>query len=166
MADSALLAWAGPVGAWLLFAGPVYQASVELRTQAALRAGVADAVRTVDAAARVSAWWWLLPPVAVVLQRRRTREFQAAVFDILSPAQIAEWVRLTEKATGWWLVAAGAFLIAVHETGGLLGELDAAPWAVWPVVAVCGSLGVLFTVARQHTTERIGQTAGLDFGSR
>ena len=123
-----LIAWSGFVGAWLLVAGPLFQAAVELDEQADRRTGVSRAVRELGERPRVSPWWWLLPPVAYVKQVRRQREYRRQVFDALTPEQVEGFVEFTSVATGWSMVAAGAFFIAVKETYEVV-ELYA--WSLW-----------------------------------
>ena len=59
-----LIAWSGFLGAWLLVAGPIYQAVIELEAEAFERDAVAAVSAMVEPPPRTSAWWWLLPPSA------------------------------------------------------------------------------------------------------
>ena len=67
------IAWSGFLGAWLLVAGPIYQAAIELEEEDVEREVIAEASANVEAPPRVSPWWRLLPPVAYLLHRRRGR---------------------------------------------------------------------------------------------
>ena len=148
-----LITWSGFVGAWLLVAGPLFQAAVELDEQSDQREGVSRAAQQVGDQPRLSPWWWLLPPVAYVLQRRRQRVFRQQVFDTLTPEQVEGFVEFTSVATGWSLVAAGAFFIAVKETYEVV-ELYA--WPAWVFVALLvvllagSAANTVFRVRRAH----------------
>jgi len=138
----ALLHWAGFFGAWLLVAGPLFQASIELREEAFDRDEFAATMATVPPAARTSAWWWLLPPVAYVLRRRRSKAMRDAVLAAMSPAQRSQFVGFQNKAHGWFAVAGGAFLIALKETGELVELYELPTWVFWVAIVVV-SIAVL-----------------------
>src|SRR5205807_1629039 len=106
-----LLGWVGALGAWLLFAGPIYQAALELDAEEVERDELAALATTVDQPARISSWWWLLPPVGYVLNLRRRRAYRKAAFDAMSPTLRRQFVTFADKAAGWALVAAGALLL-------------------------------------------------------
>jgi hypothetical protein len=61
---------AGFFGAWLLFAGPLYQANLELRAED-VEVDRIRAAKEAPAPDEVSKGWWLVPPVHRVLRRRR-----------------------------------------------------------------------------------------------
>lgn len=132
----AFLHWAGFVGAWLLVAGPLFQASIELRDEAIDRDAFAATMASVPPAPRTSRWWWLLPPVAYVLRRRRSKAMRDAVLVAMSPVQRAQFVGFQNKAHGWFLVAGGAFLIALKETGELAELYELPTWVFWVAVVV------------------------------
>ena len=56
-----LILWCGFLGAWLLVAGPLYQAAQELDEQEFSREELATAATRSEAGDRPSAWWWLIP---------------------------------------------------------------------------------------------------------
>lgn len=145
----ALIAWSGFLGAWLLVAGPLFQAAVELDEQGDRRVGVSRAARQVGQRPRLSPWWWLLPPVAYVKQYRRQRDYRRQVFDALTDEQAEGFVELTSVATGWSMVATGAFFIAVKETYEVT-ELYA--WSLWIFVVL---LVVMLAVCATNTVVRI-----------
>ena len=132
----ALLHWAGFVGAWLLVAGPLFQASIELRDEAIDRDAFAATMASVPPAPRTSPWWWLLPPVAYLLRRRRSKAARDAVLVAMSPTQRAQFVGFQNKAHGWFMVAGGAFLIALKETGELVELYELPAWVFWVAVVV------------------------------
>jgi hypothetical protein len=158
-----LIAWSGFLGAWLLVAGPLLQAALELREEdiqseqieaasARLRAGHPE----------VSAWWWLLPPVHYWLQRRRSKRLREAVMRELSPDQLGGLVSFLNKATGWLFVAGGAALIAVKETWELT-ELQEWPHVVfWVLVVVMVAACTANTAVRMQLSRRVigGEPAG------
>jgi hypothetical protein len=175
----AFLHWAGFFGAWLLVAGPLFQASIELREEAFDREAFAATMATVPPARRTSAWWWLLPPVAYILRRRRTRAMREAVLVAMSPSQRSAFVGFQNKAHGWFMVAGGAFLIALKETGELVELYELPTWVFWVAIIVL-ALGVLIwngaSNARsdaalhiddpEYRNRRPGDRERLDAGSR
>jgi hypothetical protein len=144
-----LIAWSGFVGAWLLVAGPLFQAAVELDEQGDKWSGLNRAALAVGPQPRLSPWWWLLPPVAYVLQRRRQRDHRRQVFDSLTLEEVEGFIGLTSVATGWAMVAAGALFIAVKETYEVV-ELYA--WPRWLFVVL---LLVMLAVCAGNTVVRI-----------
>lgn len=144
-----LITWSGFVGAWLLFAGPLFQAAVELDEQGDQRVGMSEASRAVGGPEPLSPWWWLLPPVAYVLQVRRQRAYRSAVFAALSPVELESFVEFTSVATGWSMVAAGAFFIALKETYELVEVYEWPGW-VLPIVAL-----VMLALSAANTVVRI-----------
>jgi hypothetical protein len=145
-----VIAWSGFLGAWLLVAGPVYQAAIELEEENEGRDRVAAASERVRTPARISAWWWLLPPVAYLLNRRRNRSYRQAVFEALTTEEMEAFVRFSAKATGWLFVALGAFFIALKETWEV-GELSEWPgWVFGVLVVLMVVLSALNTVLRMR----------------
>ena len=146
-----VIAWATFAGAWLLVAGPLYQGSVELGELDFDREGVegikASAVQV--AQNRPSPWWWLLPPVAYVKQYRRQREYRRQVFEALTPEQVEGFVEFSSVATGWSMVAAGAFFIAVKETYEVVELYE---WPLWLFVAL---LVVMLAACTANTVVRV-----------
>ncbi|PPK69085.1 hypothetical protein V5P93_001461 [Actinokineospora auranticolor] len=149
-----VIAWCGFFGAWLLFAGPVYQAALELHEQdieeeqlAAAREGVR--IRP------ISPWWWLLPPVRYWLGRRRAREYREAMLRALADEHLNSLVRFLDKANGWLLVALGGLLIAAKETGELVEYHHWPTVLFWVLLVVMAALCALYTVARMRRSHDI-----------
>ncbi|MBO9578521.1 MAG: hypothetical protein J7480_07110 [Microbacteriaceae bacterium] len=150
--------WLGFLGAWLLFAGPVYQAAVELHEegfdedeQQALRSRAAE----LPPPPRISAWWWLLPPVAYVMSVRRSKAWRREMFRAIPAEQRQHFITFQNKAAGWLIVAAGAVLIAIKETAELV-EHNAWPgWAFAPLLIPPFLLSVGYTVSRMHRTRQL-----------
>lgn len=126
------------IGAWLLFAGPVYQAAIELQEQDLDREQFAMATSAVPPREKVSAWWWLLPPVAWWKRRKSAAVYQRAMLAALGPQQLEQTVSFFNKANGWMIVAAGAFLLAINETWLLVRLLEWPVWVLWVTVVVLG----------------------------
>jgi hypothetical protein len=141
----AVIAWSGFVGAWLLVAGPLFQAAVELDEQGDRRGGIGRATARVGEQPRLSPWWWLLPPVAYVLQRRRQRAYRQQVFDALTPEEVEGFVEFSSVA----MVAAGAFFIAVKET------YEVAELYAWPVAVFVALLVLMLAACAANTVVRV-----------
>ena len=144
-----LIAWSGFVGAWLLVAGPLFQAAVELDEQGDKWLGLNRAALQLGPPPRLSPWWWLLPPVAYVLQRRRQRDHRRRVFDSLTVEEVEGFIGLTSVATGWAMVAAGALFIAVKETYEVVELYE---WPLWLFLVL---LLVMLAVCAGNTVLRI-----------
>ena len=145
-----LLGWVGALGAWLLFAGPIYQAALELDAEEVERDELAALADAVDQPARISSWWWLLPPVGYVLNLRRRRVYRKAAFDAMSPTLRRQFVTFADKAAGWALVAAGALLLAVVDTANLGAELAWPPAVTIVVMLALALLAASYTAGRMR----------------
>src|SRR4051794_4179789 len=110
------IAWCGFLGAWLLVAGPIYQAAIELADEELERSDLERARALTEAPPRVSRWWLLVPPAAYLLYTRRRRAHRRALLHVLTADQLEQLMHFSETATAWMFVASGAFLIAVKET--------------------------------------------------
>jgi hypothetical protein len=130
----------GAIGAWLLVAGPVYQAALELQEQEFDREGIDAVTSSVPASPKVSPWWWLFPPVAYLKSRKRSRERRAAVMDAMGPEQVQQTVDFLNKARGWLIVAGGASLILVKETW---EAVEIFHWPIWLFVILLLVLALL-----------------------
>jgi hypothetical protein len=144
----ALVEWSGFLGAWLLVAGPLFQAATELDEQGDQRRGLTRASDLVGPPPRMSPWWWLLPPVAYVRQRRRQAAYRDKIMDALTTDELEDFVDLSSTATGWALVAFGAFFIAVKETWELLELYEAPAWLLPVVLVAMLALSAANTVVR------------------
>src|ERR1700759_4439318 len=111
-----LILWCGFLGAWLLVAGPLNQATRELEEEEIERDDLVEASKGIEAPAPISKWWMLVPPVYFFLRRRRDDEHRRAIIAARPDAKVAALASYKDKATAWLLVAGGAFLIAVKET--------------------------------------------------
>lgn len=143
----------GFIGAWALVAGPVYQGAVELDEVKVDRSALMAQAAAVPLPERISPWWWLLPPVAYVLTTRRQRPWQHQVWAALDPQQREQFLTYSNKATGWFVVGAGAALIAVKETVELVEVFEWPELAAIPLALLAAVLAMAFTVHRMHRTQ-------------
>jgi hypothetical protein len=155
-----VIVWSGFLGAWLLVAGPIYQAALELEDENLERDALAAASKKVDPPPRISPWWWLLPPVAYLRQRRRARGYRDAVMHVLTPEQMEQLIRFTNKATGWAMVAAGAFFIAIKETWELVEKYEWPTPIWWILIVVMVVISTSYTVGRMRRSHQMKSPAG------
>jgi hypothetical protein len=153
--------WFGFAGAWLLFTGPIFQASVELRAEDEASARMRHAVDGLGPPPSVSNWWWLLPPVRLVLSARRSGEYRETVLAAMSEEDLEVIVRYLNIARGWMLVGAGAFLIALKETWELVEHQEWPTWLYWVLVLLMtllalGSVGGAAERERRLTEKKRG----------
>jgi hypothetical protein len=150
-----MLQWCSFLGAWLLVAGSLYQATLELREQNSLRDEIMQVIQKQPVPPPVSAWWWLLPPVRIALEQRRWQGRRVDMMGSFNPAQRKELVQYMNKTTGWLLVGVGGFLLAVKETWELTDHYD---WPVWvPIVLVIAAvlLSLSFSAAWLQRSDRM-----------
>ena len=118
-----MLTWLGLLGVWLLVAGSIFQAMLELRDYDLVHERVAVCARDVPKPPSISLWWWLLPPVYIYRSRRRSVQFFKAVLARLAPDDVRDFVALFDKAIGWFFVAGGGLLLAIKETLAVAAQL-------------------------------------------
>jgi hypothetical protein len=137
--------WCGFLGAWLLFAGPVFQASVELRAEDEASKRMHELTDGLPPPPRVSNWWWLLPPVRLILGSRRSTEYRESFLASVSEEDLELVSRFINIARGWMLVGLGALFIALKETWELAEHQEWPEYAYWILVVVMGllTLGVI-----------------------
>jgi hypothetical protein len=128
--------WIGFAGAWLLFAGPVYQSALELREEEEARASMRRVLESTDPPKRVSPWWWLLPPVAIYLILRRRGKHVQIIEAAMTDADREAITRYRAVARGWWFVGAGAWLIFLKEAYDLAEHREWSRAGYWAVVVV------------------------------
>ncbi|MFT3900481.1 MAG: hypothetical protein QM728_09605 [Gordonia sp. (in: high G+C Gram-positive bacteria)] len=151
--------WFGFLGGWLLFAGPIYQAAIELRDPGITRdeaEEMRERVGSIPAPKPVSRWWWLLPPVAYVLSMRRRRQWRTAALGAMNMDDWRLMQSYKNKATGWLIVALGALCIAYKETGELVEHQGWNGWTMAALIVVPFILSVGYTVSslgREHQLE-------------
>lgn len=141
------IAWCAFFGAWLLFAGPIQQAALELREEGIERDRITATASALSPPSTVSPWWWLLPPVHYLLASRRARTHREAVFAAIDPSDRADLVNYLNKARGWLLVGLGGLLIAVKETWELSQHYDWPDVAFWVLAVGTAMLCASYTAA-------------------
>jgi hypothetical protein len=149
------IAWCGFLGAWLLFAGPVFQAALELREQEIERDRIAATSAAVPKPAAISNWWWLLPPVHYALTHKRTEAYRASVLAALDSEDVAALFRYVSKAIGWLLVGLGGLLLAITETWNLTEHYDWPVVIFWILTVGMAGLSGLYTLAGQHGAQKM-----------
>jgi hypothetical protein len=143
-----VIAWCGFLGAWLLVAGPLHQATRELEEEEIERDDMAAVAKSVSEPEPVPKWWWLLPPVAYVLHRRRSDEYRRRIVAAMPPEQLAAFESFRDKAEAWIFVAGGASLIAIEETWGL-HEVNGWPEGVfWALIVAMAAISIVNAVGR------------------
>jgi hypothetical protein len=150
-----VIAWAGFAGSWLLVAGPVYQAAIELAAEDIERDAIQAVYENADPPVNPSAWWWLLPPAGYFLWLRSRRQHREAVLQLLTPLQKEQFVRFGNKATAWTYIAGGGFLVALTETWELREVYR------WPVLAYVAVVAVMFALCAANTAQRLKKTREL-----
>jgi hypothetical protein len=150
-----LIVVCGALGAWLLVAGPIYQAVIELKEEEFDREGFEEATSGVPRPEPISHWWWLLPPVAYLKQRAKSTAYRRAVMDELKPEQREQMFNFMNKASGWLLVAFGAFLIAFKETWEVCELFHWPLWTFIVLVVVAALFSVGYASFRENRTQKI-----------
>ena len=150
-----LILWSGFFGAWLLVAGPLYQAALELSEEDISRDDMAGVERPLSTAKRPSGWWWLIPPVGYWKQRRYAQDERKAMMAALPRDVMASWVTFMNKATAWFYVASGAFLIALKETYELVEGHEWPTLAFWVLVVVMAGIATGNTAVRMSRTHQL-----------
>jgi hypothetical protein len=147
--------FAGFVGAWLLVAGPLLQGALELRDEEMDREGFERVKSDIEYPAPISRWWWLLPPVFYVKNKRRSDAFRRATMGVLTVEQRQQYVGFTNKATGWFTVAGGAFLIFLKEAWELAELFELPLWVYIVVVVVLAIAAIANTITRLSKSDEI-----------
>jgi hypothetical protein len=152
--------WCGFLGAWLLFAGPILQAALELREQELSREEIEAANALVEREPPISAWWWLLPPVYYWLNHRRSDRMNKAMMKLLTPQQMSGLIDYLNKATGWLFVGIGGLLIAIKETWLLRERNDWSLAVYWLLVVFMIVVAVGNAVRRIALRRRVVASDG------
>ncbi len=142
-------------GSWLLFAGPIYQAAIELREQDLRREELEDMQLKLARPAPISAYWWFLPPVKLYLEHRRSQKYRREFLKALPDEVVQGFVDFMSKATGWVLVSAGGLLLAVKETYELTEHFHLAWYWLLSAVIIVAFVCVLFVINTLKRSESI-----------
>lgn len=132
----------------MLVLGPLNQAIREVDEEEFERDAIVRAQRQVEAPSRVSAWWLIAPPAYFVLRRRRDNLYKQRIRGAMSADDLRAFAHLRDVASAWFLVAAGASLIAVKETWELTDAYEWAEWSFWALLLGMLVLSALVAVAR------------------
>jgi hypothetical protein len=151
--------WALFVGSWLLVAGPLYQAAIELHEMEVDREGMHSIAQQLPRPKMPSPWWWLLPPVMYVLARRAGEQNQRAIFAAMTEAQRNQFISFRNKSAGWLTVALGAFLLAAGETWEIVEHYHWPQWVFWALIVVMLGAAVVNTTLRMTGSDRALRTA-------
>ncbi|MEO6511905.1 MAG: hypothetical protein ABIO16_12985 [Nocardioides sp.] len=134
--------WFGFIGAWLLFAGPVYQSALELQEEEEARTRMSDLIDTVGRSFQVSPWWWLLPPVAIAMIFRSRAGYRREVEKVMTDEDRQVMGHYSAVARGWWYVGAGAWFIFLKEAWELAEHREWTNAGYWVVVVVLTMVGL------------------------
>ena len=150
----ALIVIAGFAGGWLLVAGSIYQAALELKEEG-LQRDHAEAIRAkIPKQKRSSPWWWLAPPVKLIIEHRNSEQHRKEFLATLPREDIEAMLSFINKATGWLFVASGGLLIAFKETYELIEHFKLSePW-FWILVVALSLLCFANTAVRIARSER------------
>jgi len=131
-----LIAWCGFLGAWLLVAGPLYQAALELRAEDIEIERIKSVKDSITLPPAISVWWWLLPPFKISLERKRSRLYRRIYIKALTTEDASALVSFISKATAWMFVATGGLLIAIKETYELIHILEIPIALFWIAIII------------------------------
>jgi hypothetical protein len=151
-----VIAWCGFLGAWLLVLGPLNQAIREVQEEEFSREAITHAARAIEVPPPVSGWWLLLPPVYFVLRRRRDHVYRQRVREAMSAEDVQAFDHLRDVAGAWFLVSAGAALIAVKETWGLREEYAWPEWSFWALLVAMLVVSAAVIAARMRRPDPAG----------
>jgi len=146
--------WVGFAGAWLLFAGPTYQAAVELQEEDLANDRIKAAGENVAKPPRVSPWWWLLPPVKIYLEKKRSVAYQRMYIRAQLPQDAEAIIAFRNKAYGWMLVAVGGLCIAIKETYDLTEHHAWSHGLFWAITATMAIASIANTVVQLARSKR------------
>lgn len=137
------------IGAWLLFAAPLLQATTELHEEVAGWEAIRNRFQTSNKIniKQISLWWWLLPPVKIMLERRKISKIKQAYADITLSDDTHKALRhFSLKANGWIGVTLGGWLVAISTTWELVEnvELGIKTWVFLLLLLTYTS--ILFTI--------------------
>lgn len=137
-------------GAWLLFAGSIYQAYLELTSEQLQADHIRATLKNVGPPSKASAWWWLLPPVKIILERQLGRAYREQFIRTMDPGDVSLMLDFGNKAAGWLLVAGGGALIAMKETYELAERFAVPAYGYIPVIAGLLFLSIRYAFVRSR----------------
>lgn len=143
------------LGGWLLVAGAIYQAALQLAEEQIDSEQLAAAEANLPRPRRVSVWWWFVPPVAYLLNTRQDRRHQLDVLEALEPEQLRQTVSFFNKAHGWMIVAGGAYLLAIAATWRTCQFFGWPVFVFWVLLVAATGISISFAVRRMLQTQRM-----------
>jgi hypothetical protein len=149
-----VIQWGTFLGAWLLVAGPAYQAVLELDSEEFEFDRIRELRTKIPSPPPISPWWWLLPPIGYVLERRRRDRYEHLLVAQLADNDYQALTSYVNKATGWLYVAGGGFLLAIGETYQIVEHEEWSIAVFWVLIAVMTGLAVGHAWYRQRRTAR------------
>jgi hypothetical protein len=158
--ESPIITAIGALGAWLLVAGLLDRASMELREQ-----GLAQRRELpphIPHPRWVSAWWWLLPPVAYWKHHSEEQRLRRVVLAALPTDEVRRMISFSNTARCWLVVAGGATLIGVKETWEFVETLGWAAIATWAIAAAALLLSAGNAAITPDRTDQILAGIGSD----
>lgn len=153
----AIIAIAGFVGGWLLVAGPVYQAALELKDEGLERDRLQAVQARVARPKHGSAWWWLVPPAKLAMERRNSEQYRREFLASLPKEEAEAMVAFIDKAVGWLYVACGGLLIASKETYELVERFHLGVAWFWALLLVCALASFANTAVRMSRSDALLQ---------
>jgi len=108
--------WIGFIGAWLIFAGALRQATLELQNEDIEIDRIREASSKIPRPAPTSKWLLLVFPIKLYIDFKRGKEHQRQISALLTSDDVKSLTSLRNKAIGWMSVAGGGFCIALKET--------------------------------------------------
>lgn len=121
------------IGAWLLFAAPLLQATLELHEENESWDAIKNKHRAYHQPIIKKSYflWWLIPPLKILFEKRRIRKIKHLYSDVkLSSETTRRLHRYGLKANGWSGVTLGGWCIAVSTSWDVTKHFNL-PIAIW-----------------------------------
>lgn len=150
-----IVVWGGFLGSWLLVTGSVFQAALELSEAAGQgRASRDELYALATPPPPTSPWWWLIPPVYYALNAARSKRYREMIMTKMDPDALRSMVTFGRKATGWLVVALGAFVVAIKETAELAEHHELPIEGFAALIVIMPLLAFSYTAANLRRFER------------
>lgn len=152
---SEIMIWSGFIGTWLLFAGAVYQAALELSGEDMALERIRHVQHYVEKPPSVSYLWWLLPPLKLYLEHHRSIHYRQELMRAASPEDRELIQTFFNKSASWLIVAGGGLLIAFKESFEVSEMYTLSLLWFGLLTLVMALMSVLYTVTRMRRARRI-----------
>jgi hypothetical protein len=150
-----LFIWLGFIGSWFLFAGPIYQAVLELQDQDIEFDRLRAAGAKVPRPAKLSGWFWIIFPVKLYVEYRRNKYQQQHILKLLDRNDIESLVSFRNKSTAWLFVALGGACIASKETYELAEHYELSGQVLLLLIVVMIALSIINLAYRLKRSTKI-----------